>query len=361
MARITFILPGSGDHPVGGFKIAYEYANHLVARGHSISVVHPAILYSDTPIYQLPKKWARFFQRKLDKSYIPNRWFKIDKRVNMLWVKSLEEINIPDSDFVIATAWRTAEWISNYDATKGKKFYLIQDVEDWSGPQARVEATWKLSMHKIVISRWLQDIGKQHGLSTTYIPNGLDFSVFGIDRSIESRDPYSVVMLYHHLEKKGVADGLKALDIVRQHYPKLAVTLFGVSNGELLPKWISYQATPSQKVLRNIYNNAAIFLAPSHAEGWDLTASEAMMCGAAVVGTNIGGHQEFMEDGVTALLAPARNPQALAERLLLLLSDTNQRIDIAKNGHRFIQRFTWDKAVDALEATLCRTIDNATG
>ena len=349
---ITFILPGHGKNPVGGFKVVYEYANHLVARGHSINIVHPAILYCDTPIYQMPKKWVRFVQRKLDKSYLPNRWFKIDKRVNMLWVRSLMQKNIPDADVVIATAWQTAESVSDYDVKKGRKFYFIQDFEEWSGPQARLEATWKLPLNKIVISRWLQDIAERFGQSATYIPNGLDFSAFGVDTRIESRDAYSVVMLYHHLERKGIDDGLKALDIVRQSYPKLKVTLFGVPNGRLLPKWISYKATPSQKILREIYNNAAIFLAPSRAEGWGLTASEAMICGAAIVGTNIGGHQEFMEDGVTALLAPAHSPQALAERLLVLLSDTNKRIDIAKNGNQFIQRFTWDKAVDALEAAL---------
>ena len=350
--HITFVLPGQGRNPVGGFKVVYEYANHLVARGHSINIVHPAILYTDTPIYQIPKKWVRFVQRKLDKSYLPTRWFKMDNRVNMLWVSSLMENNIPDADVVMATAWQTAEWVSNYSKKKGRKFYLIQDFEDWSGLQDRLVKTWKLPLNKIVISKWLRDIAERFGETATYIPNGLDFSAFGIDTRIESRDCYSVMMLYHHLERKGITDGLKALDIVHQYYPMLKVTLFGVPDGELLPKWISYIKSPSQEMLREAYNNAAIFLAPSRAEGWGLTASEAMMCGAAVVGTNIGGHQEFMEDGVTALLAQAHNPQVLAKQVMALIADTNKRIDIAKNGNRFIQRFTWDKAVDALEAAL---------
>ena len=349
---ITFVMPGSGHYPVGGFKVVYEYANNLAVRGHFVTIVHPAMLEIDTQWRDRPKKWVRYVQRKLDKSYFPSKWFRLDRRVQMLWVPSLVERNIPDADAVIATAWQTAEWITRYGEKKGQKYYFIQDVEEWSGSKDRVLATWKLPMRKIVISKWLREIAEQLGETSTYIPNGLDFSAFDVDNAFEKRAPHSVLMLYHHLERKGIGDGLAALDIARQHYPDLEVTLFGVPEGKILPKWITYYRTPSQKFLRGLYNHTAIFLAPSRAEGWGLTASEAMMCGAAVVGTNIGGHCEFMVDGVTALLAPASDSTTLAQRLLVLLSNVDLRVNIARNGHQFIQRFTWDKAVDAFEATL---------
>lgn len=350
--RITFVLPGHGKTPVGGFKVVYEYANCLCDRGHVVTIVHPAMLEIDTPWLDRPKKWVRYVHRRLDKSYFPNKWFQLDNRVQIRWVPTLVEKNIPDADVVIATAWQTADWIARYDKRKGRKYYFIQDMEDWSGSKDRVLATWQLPMRKIVISKWLQDIAEQVGQASTYIPNGLDFSAFGVDNAFDKRTSHSVLMLNHHLERKGISDGLAALDIARQNYPDLEVTLFGVPEGRLLPKWITYYRTPGQKKLRELYNKTAIFLAPSRSEGWGLTASEAMMCGAAVVGTDIGGHREFMVDGFTALLAPARDPVALAERLLVLLSNFDLRVNIARNGHQFIQRFTWDKAVDAFEATL---------
>lgn len=39
--RITFILPDVTPIPNGGVKVVYEYANHLAARGHTVTVVHP--------------------------------------------------------------------------------------------------------------------------------------------------------------------------------------------------------------------------------------------------------------------------------------------------------------------------------
>lgn len=350
--KIIFVLPGPGETPVGGFKVVYEYANHLADRGHDVSIIHTAMLEMDTQWRDKPRKLIRYIQRRVDKSYFPSKWFQLDERVQILWVPSLMEKNIPDADAIIATAWQTAEWINNYSAKKGRKFYLIQDFEDWSGSIERVTSTWKLPMRKIVISKWLRDIAEQLGQTATFVPNGLDFSAFGVDNDFNKRAPHSVLMLYHHSERKGIGDGLAALDIARQHYPDLEVTLFGVPDGKLLPKYVTYYRTPTQKLLRELYNNAALFLAPSHAEGWGLTASEAMMCGAAVVGTNIGGHQEFMIDGVNSLLAPARNPRALADCLMVLLSDTERRVDIAKAGYDSIQQFTWDKAVEAFEAAL---------
>ena len=39
--RINFLLPFFPKHPVGGFKVHYEYASRLSARGHEVTVVHP--------------------------------------------------------------------------------------------------------------------------------------------------------------------------------------------------------------------------------------------------------------------------------------------------------------------------------
>ncbi len=40
--KIVFILPQEGTQPIGGFKVVYEYANHLAKRGHKVHAVHLA-------------------------------------------------------------------------------------------------------------------------------------------------------------------------------------------------------------------------------------------------------------------------------------------------------------------------------
>lgn len=352
--NITFVLPGAGIRPIGGMKVVYEYANHLVSRGHDVSIVHPAILEIDTPWSDKPRKMVRYVQRRVDKSYLPKNWFNLDPRVRILWVKSLKEKFIPNADVIVATAWPTAEWVAGYAADKGRKYYLIQHYETWSGPEDRVRRTWVLPLKKIVIAKWLKDIAADLGQKSVYIPNGLNFSCFGLDVPIEDRNHKSVMMLYHDQAWKGSHDGIQAMSKVRELHPDLKVTMFGVPNGCGLPEWIEYHRMPDQKRLRWLYNQSAIFLAPSWSEGWGLPATEAMMCGCALVATDIGGHQEFAKNNVTALLAKAKDSQSLAEAVLRLIKEADKLQVLARAGNAYIQQFTWKRACDLLEDLLLR-------
>lgn len=349
---ITFVLPGYGGAPVGGVKVVYEYANCLVARGYIVNIVHPAQSYRGAPRGSCLKSYIRFGQRALDKSYLPTRWFELDPRVRVQWVPSLAEKFIPDADAVVATAWMTAEWVAYYAARKGVKYYLIQHFENWAGPEERVLKTWCLPLRKIVISRWLGEIAERMGEDYIYIPNGLDFDKFGIDTAIEDRDASHVMMLYHEQPWKGSKDGLQALEMVRRKCPNLRVSLFGVPRARDLPHTVRYFRMPGQEALRDLYNSAAIFLAPSWAEGWGLPPAEAMMCGAAVVATDIGGHREYASDNATALLGPAKNPESLAENVLKLIQNPRRRIQLAHSGNENIRQFTWARACDRLEQAL---------
>ena len=329
--KILFVLPGAGAHPIGGFKVVYEYANHLSRRGHEVTVVHAAFQRVDTPAGEIPRRTLFYWKLWANGRHTPDSWFSIDPNVKMLWVRNLDWRNIPNADSVIATSWDTAEWVNRYPTTKGTKFYLIQHFENWSGSEDRVSATWKMPLNKIVISRWLQQIATSINETCCYIPNGLDFVQFGVDVDPTKRSSDHVLMMYHLLDWKGSHDGLDALKRARQSIPGLRASIFGVPDAPKgLPDWIEYHRKPSQAKLRELYNQAAIFLAPSWNEGWGLPASEAMMCGAAVAATDIGGHREFAFHEQTALLSPPKNRDALAANLVRLIGDDPLRIKIAR-------------------------------
>lgn len=350
---ITFVLPGTGTFPGGGPKVVFEYANALVRRGHQVTVVHPLFLNTEFTAMQFGKGITRYVQRSIDKSYRPDAWFRIDPRVRLLWKPTLHPRHIPDADVIVATWWQTAEWVARYPQSKGEKFYLLQHLETWGGPEVRVMATWRMSLRKIVIARWLYELAERLREEAIYIPNGLDFNAFGMDVDPRERNPHCAMMLYHNAAWKGSADGLVALRIVRERIPKLNVDLFGVSapqNG--LPSWIRYHRNPPQLLLRQLYNRAAIFLAPSWTEGWGLPGSEAMQCGCALAATDIGGHREYAIHGETALLSPPKEPALMASNLVSLLQNPEQRIHLARSGNRYIQQFTWERAVNAFEAAL---------
>ncbi len=357
---VAFLLPGSCEVPVGGVKVALEYANALARRGWYVRVVMPFVRDREAVERLRASRWrslrkrARFLARRWRRSYLSAGWFEVDERVEMRFVLTPEARHLPPADAWVATSWRTAGWVAGY---AGARLYLIQHLETWDGPEAEVLATWKLPLRKVVIARWLESVARELGEEAVYVPNGIDFGAFGMDLPPESRAPGRVLMLYHKADWKGSADGIAAIVAARREHPGLEAVLYGVpERPSSLPGWMGYERQPPQARLRELYNWAAVFLAPSWTEGWGLPGSEAMACGCAVVATDIGGHREFAREGETALLAPARDPGALARQLLRLLRDPALRVDLARRGQAAIQRFRWEPSVGKLEETLLGAI-----
>ncbi len=362
--KITFVLPGSGQQPVGGLKVVYEYANGLAEEGHKVTVVHaPYRRFGEISGGRQMRCGAVYLARRLGwgGGFRPEAWFRCSPRVRLLWVPSLHPRRLPPADAVFATAWETAEWVAAYPPTLGKKYYLIQHLESHfrNTEEQRVLATWKLPLTKIVIARWLLETAHALGEEAQYLPNGLDFEAFGLDRAIAERNPKSLLMLYHTEEWKGSNVGLQAINLAKERVPNLRATLFGLPpRPPDLPAWIGYHRNPYPKELRQLYNDAAIFVGPSLAEGWPLPPAEAAQCGAALCLTDIGGHREYARQGETALLSPPGDAEAMAENILRLVEQPELRLSLAQNAHNFIQQFTWQRAVTSILEVLRRPAAN---
>ena len=353
MMRIGFLLPYYSERPIGGFKVVYEYGWRLAERGHEVVVIHPRSLVRGNLVEILKGiRWS------VKRSSAPSEpfWFPHLQGMHFAFVPIPSHRWMPDCDAIVATGWRTAPWVASLPPSKGKKFYLIQHYETWDGPEDEVDATWRLPLHKIVIARWLYQLGREkfdQGDSMTYIPNGIDFSHLRETMPPDERSPYAVGMLYHKNPWKGTADGLRALEHVKKYVPELRVTLFGATPpGDDVPQWMEYLQLPSAEALLAFYNWCAVFVHPSWTEGWGLPAAEAMACGAALAAAANGGVLDYTEQGVTALLSEPRDSDALAMNILRLVRDQDLRVRIAKAGHDYIQRYTWDVAVSSLEHLL---------
>jgi glycosyltransferase involved in cell wall biosynthesis len=358
--KITFLMPGYMWGPSGGYRVVYEYANQLVSRGHEVAVVHPRHL-DFTPVAKPTlRQWFR--KCRLNLVELVSRptidWHPMDNRVRLLYVPSLHDRHIPDGDVLFATAWNTARCVLECPSAKGQKCYLIQHYETWMGPQALVDETWRMPLRKIVIARWLLELGRSLGShSLTYIPNGIDHKQYQITKSIEGR-PRQVGMMCSHVEFKRSQDGIAALQIAKNEFPDLRVVLFGNSyRPSWVPDWMSYEGDPPQRhIIEDLYNGSSIFLGPSLTEGFPLPPAEAAACGCAIVATDIGGHREYLQNGVTALLSPAKDHHALARNLCLLLANDELRIRLARSANDFIKQFTWERSTDLLEGFVNKTV-----
>jgi glycosyltransferase involved in cell wall biosynthesis len=82
-----------------------------------------------------------------------------------------------------------------------------------------------------------------------------------------------------------------------------------------------------------------VFCVSSTYEGTPLTLFEAMAAGKAIVSTAVDGCREVLEDGVTGLLVPPRDPDALAGALLRCVGDVTLRASLAKRAREVSARY----------------------
>lgn len=75
-----------------------------------------------------------------------------------------------------------------------------------------------------------------------------------------------------------------------------------------------------------------VFALPSWIEGMPLVALEAMQRGKPVVATPVGGTAEVVLDGITGLIVPVRDPQALAAALRAVLDDPQRARALGEAG-----------------------------
>lgn len=357
MKSITFLMPPFQKFPIGGFKVVLEYANRLAIDGYHVHIVYAdATKYKDGLPFKLKMKFL--MKHYLFKLKILHRsiciWFPLDKRVEEHNVFKLKYHYVPKTDIYICTAVVTAPYLNEYPIESSRKFYFIQGYENWRQSDSYVRQTYHFAMNKMVISSWLKDIiVQEEHEKCDIVPNGFDMSEYYLTLPIMSKNKYVISMLNHNDKRKGCSTSFSALNIVKQKYPQLEVNIFGTpARPADLPEWYHYYQSPSKEEHLRINNESAIYVAASEVEGWGLTIGEAMLCGQAVACTDIRGFREMAQDGITALLSPVNDAEALANNIISLIQNDGKRYEIANNGMEFVKTLSIDNSYSLFKTAL---------
>jgi colanic acid/amylovoran biosynthesis glycosyltransferase len=99
-----------------------------------------------------------------------------------------------------------------------------------------------------------------------------------------------------------------------------------------------------------LYNTADVFLLSSVYEGIANVVLEAMAMEIPVVSTRSGGLDEVIEPGANGLLADVYDHESLADHLLQLANNFDQRKSIGKTARNTVlERFTIQRQVNEFE------------
>ena len=359
ITTIVFFLPEVSTKPIGGYKVVYEYANFLAKDGYNVVVFYEGYPGSKTK-FNFIINLARILICRLIfifRKNIHQQWFVLDSRIQEKTCWKIKDAKFWENTGlkIVATALRTSFELNELKKKRNfDGYYLIQGFEAWGAwTKEDVFKSYAFPFRKIAISPWLYEIVKEVSDNVDLIENGLDFNYFKLTTPIENRNPYKVAMLYHIQEVKRTCDAFSALEIVHEKYPMLHVNIFGVfDKPKNLPSYHTYYKSPDKAIHNMIYNTAAIFVAPSRLEGMGLTPAEAMICGCALACTDNPGFSIFAKDNETCLVSPVCNPEKLADNIIRLIKDDDERIRLAKNGNAFIKKFTWQKSYEKIKAAL---------
>jgi glycosyltransferase involved in cell wall biosynthesis len=364
--KITFVLPTLGL--TGGMRVLAIYTELLQKRGHKIFIVSMP-LPEPTLMQQLRsllrgRGWLS--APKTQKSHFD----KVDVESRVIETnRPITDRDVPDADIVMATWWETAEWVAKLSPSKGAKVYFLQHYEAFDYvPKGRVEATWRLPMHKIAVAQWLADIARnEYGdLSVSLVPPTVDTKQF-YDPQSRAKQPRgkqlvpTVGMYYTTTPWKGCDIALKAFSIAAKKIPNLRLVAFGCGHdgplADLLPEGTEYNKEPTQDQLKEFYSKCDAWLFSSRSEGFGLPILEAMACGTPVIGTPAGAAPELLAGGGGILVKP-EDPEDMAKAIeqICQLSDAEWRA-MSETALETVRNYTWEDATNLLEAAFYTALE----
>ena len=188
--------------------------------------------------------------------------------------------------------------------------------------------------------------------------SGVDLDVYRM--TPEQSDVPIVVLAARLLREKGVFEFVQAARIVKSRGISVRFQLIGTPDPGN-PSTITDSQLESWKIegivevlgyrrdVPDLLSGANIVTLPSYyGEGVPKVLLEAAACGRAVVTTDHPGCRYAIEPDITGILVPIREPEALADAIQYLLSDSEKRVSMGQAGRRLAeQEFAIDKVINA--------------
>ena len=193
----------------------------------------------------------------------------------------------------------------------------------------------------------------------TIIPNGVDVERFGgahvapIERFMDGK--LNILFVGRLDRRKGFRHLLRAYPAIKAAVPQARLIVVGAfSKGDRAAylhyvrlnklRDVRFVGYASMTDLARYYRTAHVFVAPSTGfESFGMVLLEAMAAGAPVVASSIAGYRSVITDGVDGLLVPPGSETALAETIVKLLTNPEQRAQLSLAGRQTAACYAWPR------------------
>lgn len=244
---------------------------------------------------------------------------------------------------------------------------------------------------KLLICWTLKDVNKAivlgenlryifHGLipqgKIAVVPNGVDENLFVNCKSNivkKKKNQGRILYLSSLMRNKGFIDIMNAIpEVVKYHKDvefifagELRVTepeekeIHRIINSNALNSCIKFLGTVTGEEKIKLLLSSHIFVFPSHNEGQPFAILEGMAAELPIITTDTGTIKEMVIDGENGFIVVKKNPEQIAEKIILLLGDEKLRRRMGKRSReRFLKHYTKDKFIENLTKVFEKVLSN---
>lgn len=170
---------------------------------------------------------------------------------------------------------------------------------------------------------------------------------------IDPKENGQNLLFFGRMKKyKGLDTLIDGMSLVVQKVPEAKLIIAG--KGEELDKnlpslrklpWVEIQNSYlSNNQINLIFNRSSVVVLPYHEASQSGVISLAYTFGKPVIATKTGALPEVVEDGVTGLLVPIKDPKSLAQAIIYLLRENQKRISMGNAAYKKSQTdLSWTK------------------
>ncbi|MCB0933839.1 MAG: glycosyltransferase family 4 protein [Mycobacterium sp.] len=353
--RIGMVCPYSFDVPGGVQAHVLQLAEVMRARGHEVSVLAPSSPHVKLPEYVVSA--GKAVPIPYNGSVARLRFGPATHRKVKRWIYDgqfdvlhLHEPNAPSLS-VLALMVAEGPIVATFhtSTTKSLALSFFQGIlRPWN--------------EKIVGRIAVSDLARRWqmealGADAVQIPNGVDVQAFASAVPLPGypRPGKTVLFLGRFGEpRKGMSVLLGALPALTQRFPEVEILIVGRGDEDelrqeagALSDHLTFLGQVDDAQKASALRSADVYCAPNTGgESFGIVLVEAMAAGTAVVASDLDAFRRVLEDGEAGRLVPVEDSDALAEALIVVLSDDALRARYVAEAGIAVQRYDWPVVAD---------------
>lgn len=265
---------------------------------------------------------------------------------------------IQPADLVMATIWYSAALVRDlpFHCMKG---YFVQDYEAMFNPigdaYLMAENSYRYGLIPITIGRWLKhELASRFRVPAYHIDFGADNRIY---RPLNMRRELAICFIYQPDKPRRCSRiGIEALGIVKHIRPEVKVYLYGSPPNEKGNVWFEHEHLGLLKLedCNSLYNRCTLGLCLSSSNPSRIPF-EMMAAGLPVV--EFWRENNLYDIPSSAVSLADQTPESLAENLLRLLADADERERMSQAGVAFMADRPLDIETQQFKGVIARILD----